>query len=284
MTRAKISRNGTADSLCSQVQRSGTSWGPRCGKGGPLLAVAFSVLSSGKGVDSLAEIMHLEDIITTNGFGIHADTGSPGGLFPNASRINHSCIPNADQASFDNDGYKVMRANRDIETGEEITTSYIAHFLPRELRQLLLGRWGFACQCPACDPSHPFSHPHERFLKDHHQLCQDSCMGNTGRLKAGGAWSYAVLEQAAKRAQKRIELLAKHHALRKFSRQAYLGAFDIALAQYKMRRLRSKLGDAIKLLELVIEADRIYYGDTSAVTQEHEGLYNRLQGGDIPGV
>ncbi|KLU91958.1 hypothetical protein MAPG_10907 [Magnaporthiopsis poae ATCC 64411] len=187
-----------------------------------LEAVAYSVLSSGKGADSVVEILHLEDVITTNGFGIHADSDSPGGLFLNASRINHSCVPNADQASFDDDGYKVMRANRDIETGEEITTSYTAHFLPRELRQLLLGRWGFTCQCPACDPSNPFSRSHERLLKDHDQLCQDACMDDNGRLKAGGAWPYAVLKQAATRAQKRIELLARHHALRKFSRQAYV--------------------------------------------------------------
>ncbi len=34
----------------------------------------------------------------------------------------------------------------------------------------------------------------------------------------------------------------------------YLGAFDITLAQYKMRQLRSKLGDALNVLELVTEA------------------------------
>lgn len=195
-----------------------------------------------------------------------------------------------------------MLANRDIKAGEEITVSYIAHFLPRLLRQLSLREgWSFACQCPVCDLSHPSSHSHEQRLEDHYRLCQDSCMDVDGQLRPGGTWSYAALERAAERAQKRIELLAEHHALRNFSRQAYmplnliltpsvltvrryLGAFDIALAQYKMKRLRSKLGDAVKLLELVIEADKIYYGATGAVTQEDKRLYSRLQRGDIPGI
>jgi hypothetical protein len=36
-------------------------------------------------------------------------------------------------------------------------------------------------------------------------------------------------------------------------------------------------------LELVIEVDRIYFGDTGAVTREDEGLYNRLRKGDTLG-
>ncbi len=42
--------------------------------------------------------------------------------------------------------------------------------------------------------------------------------------------------------------------------------------RYKMKRIRSKLGDVVKLLGLAIGVDRIYYGDTGAVTREHEAL------------
>lgn len=195
------------------------------------LAVAAS--TGGKGLDGILinlikhkdiipRIMHLEDVIATNGFGLHADAESPGGLFLNASRINHSCVGNADQASHDDIDYKVMRANRDIEPGEEITTSYIANFLFREDRRLALKRRNFACDCPACDSGNPFSHAHERRLKAINQLCEDFCMDGAGRLNNAGKWSYAVLEKAADRASKRIELFNGNHAIRRFSLQAYV--------------------------------------------------------------
>lgn len=204
-----------------------------------ILAVKCSM--GGKGVDGIVtnikrireqreyedlpipRIMHLEDVIATNAMSLYADTTSPGGLFLNASRINHSCLPNADQAIDDDAGYcKVMRANRDIGSGEEITTSYIAHFLPREKRQLYLEGWSFTCECPACDPDHPFSHAYERYLRAISQACEDFCLDEAGRLKTSGTSSYTMLEKAADRANKRIELFAKHHALRKFALQAYV--------------------------------------------------------------
>jgi hypothetical protein len=61
-----------------------------------------------------------------------------------------------------------------------------------------------------------------------------------------------------------------------------MGAFDIALAQYKLSKLTSKLADAIRLLELVIELDLMYYGDNSAVTEEDRKLCLQLKEGYIP--
>lgn len=61
----------------------------------------------------------------------------------------------------------------------------------------------------------------------------------------------------------------------------HLGAFDIALAKYKLRRIRSDLDDALKFLKSIIKADKIYYGKTGAITRAHEELYDRLQKGDI---
>jgi hypothetical protein len=49
-------------------------------------------------------------------------------------------------------------------------------------------------------------------------------------------------------------------------------AFDIAFSQYKLSKLASKLTDAIRLLELVIKLDLMYYGDNSAVTEEDRKL------------
>ncbi|KAH6847124.1 hypothetical protein B0I37DRAFT_430410 [Chaetomium sp. MPI-CAGE-AT-0009] len=253
------------------------------------LAVAdkLRVASSEKVVDLDTKIRHLEDIIHLNSCGIYYNDLSVVGLFLNVARINHSCIPNADPAFHAAEGYKVMLANRDIEAGEEITTSYISHVWPREVRQRLLSRngWDFACQCPACDTSHPFSHSHEQRLQALQRLFNDSYMNETvDRLVHAKTWSYAVLEQAGDRARRRIELVAGHHSLRQFSVQVCLGALDIALARYRMRQLRSDLEDALKSLELAIETERIYYGETHVVTRQHEALYDRLQRGDISGA
>jgi hypothetical protein len=61
-----------------------------------------------------------------------------------------------------------------------------------------------------------------------------------------------------------------------------MGAFDIALAQYRLSSLMSKLADAIRLLELVIELDLMYYGDNSAVTEGDRKLCLQLKKYYIP--
>jgi hypothetical protein len=90
-------------------------------------------------------------------------------------------------------------------------------------------------------------------------------MDSTDRLKSGGTWSPHALEQAASRAQKLIELLARHHAGIPTVCNRYEGAFNIALAQYKMGPLDSKLADASKFLELTIKFGKIYHGRSSTL-------------------
>ncbi|KAH6632472.1 hypothetical protein F5144DRAFT_650533 [Chaetomium tenue] len=235
--------------------------------------------------ESIIEIFKLDDIIDTNAFTIAHDTGLTVELFLNACRINHSCIPNADQVANEGTGDLVMRANRDINADEEITTSYIMRAAPREIRQRVLsGGWGFTCQCPACDPSHPFSHSHEQRLHTLLQTYKDSAcyLDDDGRLKSAETWPYAALEQVADSFRRRTELLTEHHSLRSFTREVYLGAFEVAVAKYKLRRVRSDLEEALKLLELTIQAERIYFGE--AITRSHEELYAKLERGDISGV
>ncbi|KAH6623770.1 hypothetical protein F5144DRAFT_595880 [Chaetomium tenue] len=205
----------------------------------------------------IPRIMHLENVIATNAFGLHVDAASPGGLFVNASRLNHSCIPNADQAFDDNVG-----------------------------DMLSLDGWGFTCECPACDFGHHFSRARERYLRVLHHVCRDFCLDEAGRLTISGRLSHKMLEKAADRANKRIELFAEHHALRKFALRAYvarqhLGAFDIAILKYQRRRIQSDLDNALKFLKSIIKIEKIYYGKTSAITRAHEELYDRLQKPDI---
>ena len=189
------------------------------------IAVFLQVVSSGERVDpaTMRAITQLQDVISTNGLSSQVDPDSPWGLFLNACRMNHSCVHNADHVSHNDGGHQVILANRDIDAGEEITTSYVPSWLLREDRQRLLRHWGFTCQCPACDTSNSYSHSHERRLRKlerHRQV--SSCMDKAGRLKADETWSYTVLEQASHRAQQHIELVTGHHTLRRFSRQAYM--------------------------------------------------------------
>ena len=166
---------------------------------------------------SLVKFLHLQDIISSNSFPIFYGTKSPRGLYLNACRINHSCIPNADQPF---DGEKKLYANRDIEVGEEITFSYIEHLALRAARQRQLSQagWDFICQCPACDSSHPFSGPHELRLKAFLRACEDHDMDVVlCQLRPGEVRSYKALERAGDRAKRRIEMVNEHHTLRRFS-------------------------------------------------------------------
>ena len=116
--------------------------------------MGIRVISSRKDLEFLPKIMQLEDIITTNGLSLEVDSDSVGGLFLNASRINHSYLPNTEHTYREGSSHKVVFANRNIVAGEEIGVSYIANYVPLELRQLFLKQWGFSCDCPACDSSH----------------------------------------------------------------------------------------------------------------------------------
>lgn len=177
--------------------------------------------------EAIIEIFKLEDIIDTNAFTVAHGTDLTAELFLNACRLNHSCIPNADQVANEGTGDLVMRANRDISVDEEITTSYIMRAAPRETRQReLSGRWGFVCKCPACHPGHPFSHPHEQRLQALLRVYTNSAhyLGDDGRLRRDVTWSYAALEQVADSFKKRTELLTQHHSLRSFTREVYVAS------------------------------------------------------------
>ena len=74
-------------------------------------------------------------------------------VFHRTSRINHSCVPNA-QGNFDDTLSRFnIHATRDIKTDEELTLNYLVERgAERASRQSeLLTRYGFACDCPACD-------------------------------------------------------------------------------------------------------------------------------------
>ncbi|KAF2102560.1 SET domain-containing protein [Rhizodiscina lignyota] len=82
------------------------------------------------------------------------DNGQGAAVFPTASRINHSCVPNAHFAwnqNLDNGkGMETVHAIYDIEKGEEIEVTYCDIFYDPAMRKWELQHYGFRCACPAC--------------------------------------------------------------------------------------------------------------------------------------
>jgi hypothetical protein len=80
---------------------------------------------------------------------------SPGAaVFLTASRINHSCIPNASYHFNNNTNKLEVRVVHNVDSGEELCISYVDASYPTNQRQLTLrNSYGFRCDCPACGDS-----------------------------------------------------------------------------------------------------------------------------------
>ncbi|EGG21385.1 SET domain-containing protein [Cavenderia fasciculata] len=71
------------------------------------------------------------------------------GIYPTASYINHTCLPNTTWYNDDH-GLILYRSSRDILKGEEITTSYLDILKPKLQRRKDLKQYSFVCQCERC--------------------------------------------------------------------------------------------------------------------------------------
>ncbi|KXX73039.1 SET domain and MYND-type zinc finger protein 6 [Madurella mycetomatis] len=116
------------------------------------LQAAAAVVYAGllEGEEMLAKAREVLCKIQTNAFNrLDADTGMAG-VFLDAglAMVNHSCVPNA-FIGFDK-RTAVLRAERDIQDGEEITISYIDNTLPKAARHEALKLYHFHCDCPRC--------------------------------------------------------------------------------------------------------------------------------------
>ncbi|KAJ4351518.1 uncharacterized protein N0V89_006861 [Didymosphaeria variabile] len=97
----------------------------------------------------------LDAILKTNSFSCQFNDGGVGDeylcLFPQVSRINHACQPNANAKFIPRTLLMEIRALRDIEPGQEITISYGKVDLKYAERQKLYrDNWGFKCTCNLC--------------------------------------------------------------------------------------------------------------------------------------
>ncbi|AEO65402.1 uncharacterized protein THITE_68287 [Thermothielavioides terrestris NRRL 8126] len=110
-------------------------------------AVYAGLLESEETLEKAREVLCK---IQTNAFNrLDADTGLSGiFLDVGLAMVNHSCVPNA-FIGFDR-RTAVLRAERPIQEGEEITISYIDNALPKSARQEALRLYHFRCDCPRC--------------------------------------------------------------------------------------------------------------------------------------
>ncbi|KXT18123.1 hypothetical protein AC579_4541 [Pseudocercospora musae] len=89
------------------------------------------------------------NIVRSNGYplGPNSDIG---GIFPLVSRVNHSCLPNAQHAYNERKGKMLVHIIRPVPSGEEITLSYIPGGPSSQRQMELKQNFLFTCTCELC--------------------------------------------------------------------------------------------------------------------------------------
>ncbi|PHH81042.1 hypothetical protein CDD80_4346 [Ophiocordyceps camponoti-rufipedis] len=95
----------------------------------------------------------ISDRVNTNSFGADIDDENFSIVFPEISRLNHDCRPNAEYYFNANTLTQSVVATTTITPGMEITISYIDVSQPRDKRLSQLRNWGIECSCKACTQS-----------------------------------------------------------------------------------------------------------------------------------
>lgn len=102
---------------------------------------------------ALGEHVKILSIFRSNAFNLGGTSSIRQAVFERISRINHSCLPNAQGNFHEGLGKFNVHATRDIEADEELTLNYLHErgaIRASRLENLKNG-YGFLCQCPACD-------------------------------------------------------------------------------------------------------------------------------------
>ncbi|KAF2845115.1 SET domain-containing protein [Plenodomus tracheiphilus IPT5] len=114
------------------------------------------------------------------------------GFWIHTSYTNHACLPNSVRAFIGD--MLFVRATRDIDQGEEITSQYLAPELAYEARQQSFeGTWGFICDCTLC--SHDKSVG--KALEEHRLAIFEEL--KISAMKLGAAPTITALKKFAKR-------------------------------------------------------------------------------------
>ncbi|KAK0625408.1 hypothetical protein B0T17DRAFT_590995 [Bombardia bombarda] len=110
-----------------------------------------SVLNLGQSNAFAADV--IENVLRTNAFHTILSGAPHMALYPEVSRINHACKPNAYTRFIPQSLGVSVAASRDIKLGEEITISYLTVGETSDVRQRSLRQWGFECSCDLCSSS-----------------------------------------------------------------------------------------------------------------------------------
>ena len=124
---------------------------------------------------SIEELVKIMAIYETNTF----EAGEGSVICPEASRINHSCLPNVHHCWNKSIGRETVHAVKDIAAGEEILTTYVQICIDHAEREKQLERYGFTCDCPACDTSTAFGRASAKRRKRLFRIDQDLAMHST---------------------------------------------------------------------------------------------------------
>ncbi|KEF59923.1 uncharacterized protein A1O9_04771 [Exophiala aquamarina CBS 119918] len=186
-----------------------------------------------------------QDVLKANGFDMQVGGLKHGAVFPEASRYNHACGPNA-QYFFSADLLThYVHAVRPIGKDEEITISYAPPLrLHAERQEYFQSVFRFKCACPRCSPG---SHSKERTIEDSDRATQE-IINLQYQLSQWTPGSTATVKKA-----EQLVNLYKAEGLEGFMDLAYGHA---ALTYNGVGSARG----AKKYANLAVEATRLKYG------------------------
>ncbi len=112
------------------------------------------LVGASKGRNSINDHVAVLNIFRSNAFALGQNEQMiRQAVFPGISRINHSCLPNAQGNFNEGMGKFNVHATRDINVDEEVSINYLPE--NGELREVRTSKlsdgYGFDCVCPACD-------------------------------------------------------------------------------------------------------------------------------------
>ena len=165
--------------------------------------------------------------VRTNALPLGSDA-IEGGIFLDSSRINHSCIQNA-QNTWNEDLQKLtIHALRDILEGEQITIFYLTDRPNRQARsEALLSSFRFTCSCSLCSLPDDERHKSDKNLDKIKRL--DELIGN-------GTMIFSAPLQALHNVRKLLALLDNEGIADASVPRAYYDAFQIAVMHGDLAR------------------------------------------------
>lgn len=167
-----------------------------------------------------------------------------GGLFLEASRINHSCKHNAQNTWNEGIGRLTIHALRDIETGQEITISYLAsHSGYVERQRFLKEVFKFECKCELCSLPRAQRKQSDTRLRN---------LQATESLLGGFFWDIPKLGKELPLLHKMLNLFNEEGIWDARISRAYQDAYKVAIENGDESRARvfaERAYDALRLIE-----------------------------------